>query len=119
MTPEEIKEGLYAEPSLAARVTGNFRMSAGREAVRARIQLTPGTIPSRELDAEFSRILSRNAAAPVAATCEEHATFGNGMSLDYERKFIYVDRLDQGEDVTDKEARRDNGMGGPGIGIEE
>lgn len=89
--PEQVKEGLYHDPALAAATTANFRLKSGSEAARVRVQLTPGTAPSEELNREFTRAMSVYVSAPLHVTCEGYAEFGSGMALDFERKFAYLD----------------------------
>ncbi len=89
--PEAVKEGLYSSAECAAHTTANFRLRSGPERATLRVQLAPGIDPSPELTRRFHTALAEYIAAPFELTCEPYATFGDGMSLDYERKFAYLD----------------------------
>jgi len=88
--PEAVKEGLYHDPTLAALITANFRLVSGPERARIRIQLSPGINPDPTLAGKFHAAIASYVRAPVEITCEAYETFGDGMALDYERKFSYL-----------------------------
>ena len=88
--PEEVKEGIYHEPALAATTTANFRLSSGPARAGLKIQLSPGVSAQKDLPERFSRALASYVRAPLAVTCEPYETFLGGMALDYERKFEYI-----------------------------
>lgn len=90
--PEQIKEGLYHDPELAALITANFRLSPGKKQGLLRIQLSPGVAPEKHLPEKFSSAISPYVRAPLEVTCEKYETFTDGMTLDYERKFAYIDK---------------------------
>lgn len=90
VTPEEVKEGLYADPSLARQTTANFRLTSSPERALVRLQLAPGVEPSAALEAAFGREIGRWVPAPVSVRVEAYHSFGDGMTLDYERKFAYL-----------------------------
>jgi len=90
--PEEVKEGIYHDSTLVPSITANFRLVSGPERVRIRLQLSPGIVPSAEMEKQFSAAISRYVHAPFEVTCERYETFGSGMTLDYERKFQYLER---------------------------
>jgi phenylacetate-CoA ligase len=92
VTPEAVKEGLYADASLAAATTCNFRLAGGPRAAQVKIQLAPGVAASPRLEAQFAQAIQPYAAAPVEAVCREHLAFTEGLETDYERKFDYLDR---------------------------
>lgn len=89
--PEAVKEGVYHDPALAALTTANFRLASGPEKARVRIQLSPGIKPDREMAEAFSRAIGHYVSAPLDVACEPYERFGNGMALDYERKFPYLE----------------------------
>ncbi len=89
--PEQIKEGLYHEPELAAMVTGNFRLYDGEPRARCRVQLAPGVAPDDSLNQRFAQAMARYVSAPVDILCERYENFVNGMTVDYERKFAYIE----------------------------
>lgn len=90
--PEEVKEGIYHDHSLAALTTANFRLVSGAPQVRIRIQLSPGVSRTEETENGFHAAISHYVAAPIAVVCEPYENFVSGMSLDYERKFSYLSR---------------------------
>lgn len=90
--PEEVKEGIYADPSLAVLTTANFRLVSGDRSALVRIQLSPTVTPSENLDLLFFAEITRYVSAPIRVSCERYEDFGSGMALDYERKFAYLGR---------------------------
>lgn len=90
VTPEEIKEGIYLRAELARLTTANFRMIPGSPRAKIRIQLAPDVEPSDEIAAGFAQAIANYATCPLDISCEPYATFGSGMSLDYERKLDYL-----------------------------
>jgi len=90
--PEAVKEGIYHDLTLAALTTVNFRLVSGPERARVRIQLSPGVKPDAELPQKFKVAISHYVRAPLDVTCEAYESFGDGMTLDYERKFPYLGR---------------------------
>lgn len=89
--PEAVKEGIYHEPSLAASITANFRLVSGSEKVRIRLQLSPGVKRTSELEKQFETAIARYVKTPFTVACEPYETFAGNMSVDYERKFQYLD----------------------------
>jgi len=89
--PEQVKEGLYHEADLARQTTANFRLASGPQHATLRIQLLPDAGEPRTLAERFAEAVSHYADAPLRVTCETYADFRNGMSLDYERKFDYLE----------------------------
>lgn len=90
--PEQIKEGLYRVGALARLTTANFRLAAGGRRAAVRIQLSPGVPPGPGLAERFAEAIAPYVQAPVEVTCEPYESFGGGMSLDYERKFDYLQK---------------------------
>jgi phenylacetate-CoA ligase len=88
--PEAVKEGIYHTPELAGLTTANFRLAAGVEKARIRIQLSPGVEPTPDIERRFTEAISGYTGSHVAITCERYESFVSGMSLDYERKFPYL-----------------------------
>ena len=89
--PEQVKEGLYADAALARLTTANFRLRSGPRKAVLRIQLAPGIAAERRLQDRFAEAVAPYTAAPLRVVCEEYGDFGNGMALDYERKFDYLE----------------------------
>ena len=90
--PEAVKEGIYHDHDLAALTTANFRLIPGPERVRVRIQLSPGIKPDGDMEQKFSGAIGHYVSSPVEVACEAYERFGNGMALDYERKFPYLEQ---------------------------
>jgi phenylacetate-coenzyme A ligase PaaK-like adenylate-forming protein len=90
--PEEVKEGIYHDPDLAAKTTGNFRLSSGPDRGVLRIQLSPGVAEEPELALRFTQAISHYVTAPLAVQCQAYESFRDGMILDYERKFAYIEK---------------------------
>ena len=90
--PEAVKEGIYHDPALAALTTANFRLLSGSLRARVRIQLSPTIVPTAELGEQFREAISGYARQPLEVNCEAYESFGDGMALDYERKFHYLGR---------------------------
>jgi hypothetical protein len=88
--PEQIKEGIYHNPDLARLTTANFRLASGRTKAKVRIQLSPGVEPDPTITESFAEAISYYVNHPIHITCEQYASFGSGMALDYERKFDYL-----------------------------
>lgn len=89
--PEQVKEGLYHEADLARQTTANFRLASGPDRAMLRIQLLPGAGEPQALAGRFAEAVSHYVDAPLRVTCETYADFRNGMGLDYERKFDYLE----------------------------
>lgn len=89
--PEAVKEGIYALPALASRLTGNFRiLPTDRATALVRLQAKRGTdLPGNAEDDLASAI-----AAYSPACCEieylPYESFPYSMEVDWERKFRYV-----------------------------
>ena len=90
--PEEVKEGIYHDPELAAKTTANFRLRSGPERGILRIQLSPGVPDEPELSPRFAEAVSNYVAPPLEVKCQTYEAFGAGMTLDYERKFTYIEK---------------------------
>ena len=90
VTPEEVKEGIYLEPSLARLTTACFRLAGGDGAGLIRIQLSPGVRPEPDLADRFAIAISKYVDAPLNVACELYEDFKYGMELNYERKFDYL-----------------------------
>jgi phenylacetate-coenzyme A ligase PaaK-like adenylate-forming protein len=92
--PEEIKEAIYEDFSVAASVTGNFKLSATHnEKALLEIQLKPGVQPSNKLITRFKASLADYVKAPLEVRFFPYALFPYAMRVDYERKFVYVGQV--------------------------
>lgn len=89
--PEEVKEAIYKDFSIAAAVTGNFKLSPTADGGGVlEIQLKPGLQPSAELTQRLKDALTVYVKSPLDAQFYPYATFPYAMKVDYERKFVYV-----------------------------
>lgn len=90
--PDDVKEAIYQHPHLACKTTANFRLSLdGDGQPLIRIQMSPGVQPAALLGQEFRGVLSQwLEMEDFGVRCEPYEQFGDGMSLDYERKFHYM-----------------------------
>ena len=89
--PEAVKEGIYALPSIASKVTGNFRILPTDDAAAlVRLQAKRGEI----LPANATEALETAIAAYTPARCAveflPYDGFPYAMEVDWERKFRYV-----------------------------
>ena len=89
--PEQVKEGIYHDPLLARLTTANFRLRSGTQKALLRIQLAPGVAAEPNLPDRFAQALLSYVRAPLEVKCEPYETFSAGMTLDYERKFPYLE----------------------------
>jgi phenylacetate-CoA ligase len=89
--PEAVKEAIYAVPSLASRVTGNFRMATDPVgAATIHIQLKRGSASPAGAEADFQAALSVYSDATATLRFGAYGEFPYAMEVDYERKFRYV-----------------------------
>jgi phenylacetate-CoA ligase len=90
LDPEPVKEGLYADPDLAAATTANFRLRAGAGTLQVRIQLAGDVDADAALVGRYAGAIRPYVSGPLEVSCIPYGAFGDGMSLDYERKFDYL-----------------------------
>lgn len=91
VTPEAVKEAIYADPAIAAAVTGNFRLAADDQGLPVvhlqlrRDRSTPAAAGDRlsEAISAYSRLVPR-------AQFHPYSQFPWAMETDYERKFRYI-----------------------------
>jgi len=91
-TPEEVKEALYSNPAIACAVTGNFRLPPQGQPPVLRAQLAEGASAGKATTERLVKLLSDRLGGGCAVRLEPYETFGDGMTLDYERKFHYTSR---------------------------
>ena len=89
--PEEVKEGIYHDPDLAAKTTANFRLRSGPDRGLLRIQLSPQVTDQPELSQRFADAIAHYVTPPLEVKCQTYEEFKDGMTLDYERKFPYIE----------------------------
>lgn len=89
--PEAVKEAIYAAPSLASSVTGNFRMVADPAGgATVHFQLKRGTTLPSKAEADFRETLSVYSECQAKPRFSAYEKFPYAMEVDYERKFRYV-----------------------------
>jgi phenylacetate-CoA ligase len=82
------KDALYVDPSVAARVTGAFRLTVSPAGPCMQVQLVRGA----ETDVAFEnrlRAALQLGHADVSVLVTPYEAFPYGLGLDYERKFAY------------------------------
>ena len=82
------KDALYADPSVADRLTGAFRLTVAAAGLRVEVQLARGA----RADVTFAdrvRNALRVIHADVEVSLSPYEAFPYGIGLDYERKFTY------------------------------
>jgi phenylacetate-CoA ligase len=90
MYPEEVKEVIYSDFSIASSVTGAFKLTGTSSGIHIAMQLKRGVTPSDALDNRFRETLLAFTDAPISIDFYPYAAFPHFMELDYERKFNYV-----------------------------
>jgi len=88
--PEEIKEALYADSSVASSVTGAFKLIQEHSSLSLAVQLKEGITNSGLLREKFKIALQPFTAGPLKITFYPYHAFPYFMELDYERKFKYI-----------------------------
>lgn len=88
--PEQVKEAIYADPQVAAGLTGNFRLSPGQSQPKVAVQLREGRLSSTRIESSFGAELTKYCDAPVKAEVLAYRSFPHGMRHDFERKNQYL-----------------------------
>jgi len=88
--PEQVKEGLYHDAELARETTANFRMRSAGGTLNVSIQLAPGVPADPALQDRYADAIRRYVPARIEVSTVPYSEFRQGMSLDYERKFDYL-----------------------------
>jgi phenylacetate-CoA ligase len=87
IAPEAVKQGIYADFTVAAATTGYFRLSIKDGAFLIEIQLKRGVANSPEREAAFRKAIAAHITAPFSLQIFPYQSFPYSMELDYERKF--------------------------------
>ncbi|MBK8422583.1 MAG: hypothetical protein IPL30_01515 [Elusimicrobia bacterium] len=87
--PEEIKEALYADPTVASRTTGYFFLERSREGVRLLLQLRPGSTADGELEEKLKAQLSVFTAVAIEIRFLDHGQFPHFPNQSFDRKAAY------------------------------
>ena len=88
--PEEVKEALYADLSVAAAVTGNFRLEDADRGTVLLVQLREGREAVPDLRRRLAARLGDYVATDVQLELMPYRTFPYGFDHDFERKNRYV-----------------------------
>ena len=93
LTPDEVKEAIYADYEIAELLTGNFglKMKAGN-LVEIEFQLRKGKEPPAGVEARFSESLAKINPIEVKPIFIAYQSFPHMMEIDWERKFRYLDK---------------------------
>lgn len=87
----QYKEALYRNAEIAGLLTGVFRLEVTTEGVSAHVQLRRGITVTPALNAQIEGVFSATLNPGPRVVVWEYALFPYGMTLDYERKFLYYD----------------------------
>lgn len=82
------KDALYADPLIARRLSGAFRLIFSGTTCTMHVQQTAGDAPDAALEQALLRLIP-DPARPLRLVLWPCARFPFGMSLDYERKFSH------------------------------
>ncbi|MFZ6814904.1 hypothetical protein ACO0K3_10585 [Undibacterium sp. Rencai35W] len=86
---DHFKHLLYADPAIAAQVSGAFRLTSAVNGLRWEIQLQHGNEISPQSIASSLQAAASLTYGRVETICYSYHDFPYGKSLDYERKFVY------------------------------
>lgn len=81
------KDAVYADPAIAARLTGAVRLTFAGSQGTMHVQLVPGCDDERGVAEMLTSVLPAD-ARPVQVEIWPYDRFPFGMTLDYERKFV-------------------------------
>jgi phenylacetate-CoA ligase len=84
------KDALYADPLVADRLTGAFRVTPTGVGPRVQVQLVRGAQHDSAFERRLQAVLHQ-VAPGAGVTVSPYESFPYGMGLDYERKFAYVE----------------------------
>ena len=91
LNPDEIKEAIYADHTIASLVTGNFRMSISAEKlIQLDLQLRKGKTPPRDATDRLLGNLADINPTKAKAVFIPYQSFPHRMEVDWERKFRYI-----------------------------
>lgn len=81
------KDAIYADPSVADRLSGAVRLACAGSTVELHVQLAPACADDRGIAPSIAAILPAH-ARPHEVVVWPYDRFPFGMTLDYERKFV-------------------------------
>jgi phenylacetate-CoA ligase len=82
------KDVLYADHRIARRLTGACRTTFSGEQCTLHVQLAPSQVPHVSVEQRILHAMPSR-TRPARLVLWPYARFPFGMSLDYERKFVY------------------------------
>lgn len=88
--PEQIKEALYADFTLASKITGNFFLRKQGMLPTLSVQMCEGVQPSQELTAAISVQIHKLVSQSVNMSMLAYADYPLGIRHDFERKNRYL-----------------------------
>jgi phenylacetate-CoA ligase len=88
--PEAVKEAIYAEPAVAAALTGHFRLLPKQPSGRVVLQRREDVAAPADAVERLTHHLRAFCEATPEVEITEHRAYPYGMELDYERKFQYL-----------------------------
>lgn len=89
--PEAVKEGIYAVPSIASKVTGNFRILPTSDAAALiRLQAKRGAVLPNNAKNDLLTAIAAYTAAHCTVEFLPYDGFPYSMEVDWERKFRYI-----------------------------
>jgi hypothetical protein len=96
LTPEEVKEAIYADYGIAELLTGSFRLNMGAGNVaEIELQLRKGKVPPADAQRRLSARLAEINAVEANPVFIPYQDFPYMMEVDWERKFRYTNRETQ------------------------
>ena len=91
LSPEEVKEAIYAEPEIAGVLTGNFRLTNNADGkIEIALQLRDKRTAPSDASTQFVSALKAISAVPVVPRFLPFDGFPYNMQVDWERKFRYI-----------------------------
>lgn len=91
ISPEEIKQGLYSDFSVAAATTGYFKLCKDLNKILIEIQLREKINKTSELESSFKKAIGRYVKTDFEIRLYPYKQFPYGIGVDYERKFKHID----------------------------
>lgn len=88
--PEAVKEAIYADPAVAATLTGHFRLLPEGASGSLVLQLREGVSAASQAADRLSAHLTIYSDVVPAVRFAAYRDYPYGMELDYERKFQYL-----------------------------
>lgn len=88
--PEEVKEALYADHDVAAKVTGSFRLQRVADGAKALIQLRPGESADVSTSKGLEERLLDLSGCAVTFELLPYQDYPYGFEQNFERKAVYL-----------------------------